>query len=83
VVHSQEAITEVIVLEGGWEPVAVPPPTYTMKPKADRSAEAAALLEADSDSAPSCEPAEPVQPAIALDELDLDLVLERRRAAGE
>lgn len=88
-VHSQDAITEVIVLEGGWEPVAVPPPTYTMKPKADRPAEPAAVLAADSDSAParqsreSVEPGEPVQPAITIDELDLDSVLERRRAAGE
>jgi hypothetical protein len=78
--HSPDAITEVIVLEGGWEPVAVPPPTYTMKPKADRPVEPAARLEADSDSAPS---REPLQPAVAIDDLDLDAVLDRRRAAGE
>jgi hypothetical protein len=79
-VHSQDAITEVIVLEGSWEPVAVPPPTYTMKPKADRPAEPAARLEADSDSAPS---REQLQPAVVIDDLDLDAVLDRRRAAGE
>jgi hypothetical protein len=79
-VHSQDAITEVIVLEGAWEPVAVPPPTYTMKPKADRPAGAQVTLEADSDSAPA---REPIQPAVVIDELDLDTVLERRRAAGE
>jgi hypothetical protein len=79
-VHSQDAITEVIVLEGGWEPVAVPPPTYTMKPRADRPAEPAARLEADSDSAPS---RQPLEPAVAVDDLDLDAVLDRRRAAGE
>lgn len=79
-VHSQDAITEVIVLEGAWEPVAVPPPTYTMKPKADRPAGAQVTLEADSDSAPA---REPIQPAVLIDELDLDTVLERRRAAGE
>lgn len=79
-VHSQDAITEVIVLEGGWEPVAVPPPTYTMKAKAERAPEASAVLEPESDSAPA---REPVQSAIAIDELDLDAVLDRRRAAGE
>lgn len=80
-VHSQEAVTEVIVLDGGWEPVAVPPPTYTMKPKAQRSATAGmAPLTADSESAPS---REPLQPAVVIDELDLDSVLDRRRAAGE
>jgi hypothetical protein len=80
-VHSQEAVTEVIVLDGGWEPVAVPPPTYTMKPKAERSAPAGmAPQTADSESAPS---REPLQPAVAIDELDLDSVLDRRRAAGE
>jgi hypothetical protein len=78
--HSQDAITEVIVLEGGWEPVAVPPPTYTMKAKADRPAQSRAPMEADSESAPS---REPLVPAVAVDELDLDSVLDRRRAAGE
>jgi hypothetical protein len=78
--HSQDAITEVIVLDGGWEPVAVPPPTYTMKAKADRPAESRAPMLADSESAPS---REPLVPAVAVDELDLDSVLDRRRAAGE
>jgi hypothetical protein len=78
--HSQDAITEVIVLDGGWEPVAVPPPTYTMKAKADRPAESRAPMQADSESAPS---REPLVPAVAVDELDLDSVLDRRRAAGE
>ena len=80
VVHSPDAITEVIVLEGSWEPVAVPPPTYTMKAKADRPAEPSTRLEADSDSGPS---REPLQPAVVIDEVDLDAVLDRRRAAGE
>jgi hypothetical protein len=80
-VHSQEAITEVIMLDGGWEPVAVPPPTYTMKAKAERpSVGSMAPMEADSESAPS---REPLVPAVAVDELDLDSVLDRRRAAGE
>jgi hypothetical protein len=80
-VHSQEAVTEVIMLDGGWEPVAVPPPTYTMKAKAERSSVGAmAPREADVESAPS---REPLVPAVAIDELDLDSVLDRRRAAGE
>jgi hypothetical protein len=78
--HSSDAVTEVIVLDGSWEPVAVPPPTYTMKAKADRGAEPAAALAADSDSAPS---REPLQPAVVIADLDLDEVLDRRRAAGE
>ena len=80
-VHSQDAVTEVIVLEGSWEPVEVPRPTYTMKAKAERPVPSgAAPLPPESDSAPS---REPLQPAIAIDELDLDSVLDRRRAAGE
>ncbi len=80
-VHSQDAVTEVIVLEGEWAPVAVPRPTYTMKAKAERRADdAAGPLEADSESAPA---REPLQPAVMVDELDLDSVLDRRRAAGE
>jgi hypothetical protein len=80
-VHSQDAVTEVIVLEGSWEPVEVPRPTYTMKAKAERPVSSgAAPLPPESDSAPS---REPLQPAIAIDELDLDSVLDRRRAAGE
>jgi hypothetical protein len=78
--HSQEAITEVILREGEWAPVAVPPPTYTMKAKADRPAAAAGPLVPESDSAPA---REPLQPAVEIDEFDLDSVLDRRRAAGE
>jgi hypothetical protein len=79
-VHSQDAVTEVIVREGSWEPVAVPPPTYTMKAKADRPAgPPVGALVPDSDSAPV---REPIQPAVAIDDLDLDSVLDRRRAAG-
>jgi hypothetical protein len=78
--HSQEAITEVILREGEWAPVAVPPPTYTMKAKADRPVSGAGPLVAESDSAPT---REPLQPAVEIDEFDLDSVLDRRRAAGE
>ena len=77
----QEAITEVILLEGSWEPVAVPPPTYTMKAKADRPVAApVGSLPPESDSAPS---GSRLQPAIDIDEFDLDSVLDRRRADGE
>lgn len=83
---SSEAITEVILREGEWAPVAVPLPTYTMKAKADRPSSPSSPLVAESDSAPVRQPsttAEPVQPAIVIDEFDLDSVLDRRRAAGE
>jgi hypothetical protein len=78
--HSQEAITEVILREGEWAPVAVPPPTYTMKAKADRPVSGVGPLVAESDSAPT---REPLQPAVEIDDFDLDSVLDRRRAAGE
>jgi hypothetical protein len=85
--HSQEAVTEVILLEGEWQPVEVPRPMYTMKAKAERPVTTQDRpLEADSDSAPvrdSVEAAAPIEPAIEIDELDLDSVLDRRRAAGE
>jgi hypothetical protein len=78
--HSQEAVTEVILREGEWAPVAVPPPTYMMKAKADRPVPESRPLVAESDSAPT---REPLQPAVEIDEFDLDSVLDRRRAAGE
>ncbi len=87
-VHSQEAVTEVIVRDEGWQPVAVPRPTYAMKAKADRPTAAPAAMVVESDSAPVRRPepsrpaAEPLQPAVAVDEFDLDAVLDRRRAAG-
>ncbi len=87
-VHSQDAVTEVIVRDEGWQPVAVPRPTYAMKAKADRSGAGSAALVVESDSAPLRErepvrtAAQPVQPAVAVEEFDLDAVLDRRRAAG-
>jgi hypothetical protein len=51
-----------------------------MKAKAERSAAGVGPLVAESDSAPT---REPLQPAIEIDEFDLDSVLDRRRAAGE
>jgi hypothetical protein len=68
------------MLDGMWEPVEVPRPTYTMKNKADRPVASQAPLAADSESGPS---REPLVPAVAVDDLDLDSVLDRRRAAGE
>jgi hypothetical protein len=87
-VHSQDAVTEIIVRDGEWQPVAVPRPTYAMKAKADRPAAGSAALVVESDSAPVRAPqpvratVETVQPAVAVDEFDLDAVLDRRRAAG-
>jgi hypothetical protein len=79
VLRSREAVTEIIVLEGEWQPVAVPPPTYTMKAKAPRPAESRPIRDAESDSSPV---REPVKPAIVVDDLELDAVLDRRSAAG-
>jgi hypothetical protein len=62
----------------------VPRPMYTMKAKAERPVTGQDRpLEADSDSASVREPAAPIEPAVEIDELDLDSVLDRRRAAGE
>jgi hypothetical protein len=57
----------------------VPPPTYTMKAKAPRPAESRPIRDAESDSSPV---REPVKPAIVVDDLELDAVLDRRSAAG-
>jgi hypothetical protein len=64
-----------------WEPVPVPPPTYTLKPVAHRREPAPLELE--------LAPAAPYEPAPAASreaepaaEVDLDSVLERRRAVN-
>ena len=62
-----------------WTPVPVPPPTYTLKPQAPPRRLApppAPQAEHQPEPAPAAEP----PPAAAL---DLDAVLERRRASGE
>ena len=62
---------------GRWTPVPVPPPTYTLKDQAPPR-RPAPLPEPEPQPAPAPEPA--VDPVV---EVDLDAVLERRRASGE
>jgi hypothetical protein len=65
--------------DGTWVPVPVPPPTYTLKPVAHR-AEPAPLEPALDPAAAASQPAAAAQPVAA--EVDLDSVLERRRAVN-
>ncbi len=62
---------EPVVVENGWQPVPVPPPTYTLKPKATPVVRPQA-------PAPPVPLAAP-QPVVAF---DLDEILERRIASG-
>ena len=54
---------------GGWSPVPVPPPTYTLKPKAPARRVSAAVVPQP-------------EPATAPVTFDLDEILERRIASG-
>ncbi len=65
--------------DGTWTPVPVPPPMYTMKPVVPRAATIAWLDERDEAAVEVVDVrvAEPLEETI-----DLDAVLERRRAAG-
>ncbi len=75
-------------MDGGWQPVPVPPPTYTLKPKASppRRRVAAPLPatpmadEPAPAAAPASVPAEPLTAAAG--GFDLDEILERRIASG-
>jgi hypothetical protein len=63
---------------GGWQPVPVPPPTYTLKPKARPPVRRPAPAVEAPDVMPVRPPAtRPASPAF-----DLDEILERRIAAG-
>ncbi len=75
--HAEPA--QAAVDDGTWVPVPVPPPTYTLKPVAHR-AEPAPLEPALDPSAAPQQPAAAAQPVAA--EVDLDSVLERRRAVN-
>lgn len=80
--------------EAGWQPVPVPPPTYTLKPKAP--AVRRRVVPTDPDVESSTRPAAPAAPAAAepatthpavahatpAPAFDLDEILERRIAAG-
>lgn len=68
-----------------WTPVPVPPPTYTLKPTAPRRTVAAYVPPVP--AVPSPRPVEVAEPVPGRDEQpqplwDLDVVLERRRAAA-
>jgi hypothetical protein len=65
--------------DGTWVPVPVPPPTYTLKPVAPRR-EPAPLEPALDPAAVPQQPAATAQPVSA--DVDLDSVLERRRAVN-
>jgi len=68
----------------GWTPVAVPPPTYTLKPVARRAEPRALDLTPPAAPQPAPRPwdIDPVTERPWADELDLDLVLARRRAVN-
>lgn len=68
-----EPATGSVAAEGSWTPVPVPVPTYTLKPAAPRVEVAPLVVEE-----PAAEQETP-----APQSLDLDAVLNRRRAAGE
>ena len=75
------AAREPLAAEGTWVPVPVPPPTYTLKPVAPRPAPAPlepALAPAAAPAATGPAPLRLVQEP----DVDLDSVLERRRAVN-
>jgi hypothetical protein len=77
----QPAAREALAADGTWTPVPVPPPTYTLKPVAPRR-EPAPLEPA---VAPAARPAAAAAPSLRLveePEVDLDSVLDRRRAVN-
>jgi len=65
---------------GGWQPVPVPPPTYTLKPKAPAPVRRPLFTADVTDEVPATRPPAP-QPAPP-PAFDLDEILERRIAAG-
>ncbi|KQX62864.1 hypothetical protein ASD06_12650 [Angustibacter sp. Root456] len=73
--------------DDGWQPVPVPPPTYTLKPKAPARTRpvvpAQTRTAADEPAATAPAPAAPVAPpAPSVPAFDLDEILERRIASG-
>ena len=67
----EPVVVEPVVVETGWQPVPVPPPTYTLKPKATP----VVRPQAPAPPVPMVAP----QPVVAF---DLDEILERRIASG-
>jgi len=68
---------------GGWAPVPVPRPTYTLKPAAPRREPAPLAVEMISVAATVPAIEEPAAGAETTGGLDLDAILARRRASGE
>jgi hypothetical protein len=65
--------------DGGWQPVPVPPPTYTLKPKARPPVRRPVPAP---DLADDVSPAQPTAQQPAPPAFDLDEILERRIASG-
>jgi len=68
---------------GGWAPVPVPRPTYTLKPAAPRREPAPLAVEMISVAATVPAIEDPAAAAETTGGLDLDAILARRRASGE
>ncbi|MGN6303048.1 MAG: hypothetical protein ACTHN8_18345 [Angustibacter sp.] len=74
--------------DGGWQPVPVPPPTYTLKPKAPPRVRpavpvaAGVAAEETTVAAPAAAPVAPAPAAPPVPAFDLDEILERRIASG-
>lgn len=69
----EPVVVEPVVIENGWQPVPVPPPTYTLKPKATP------VVRPQAPPPPAPMPTVTPQPVVAF---DLDEILERRIASG-
>ena len=69
----EPVVVEPVVIENGWQPVPVPPPTYTLKPKAPP------VVRPQAPPPPAPVPTVTPQPVVAF---DLDEILERRIASG-
>ena len=69
----EPVVVEPVVVENGWRPVPVPPPTYTLKPKATP------VVRPQAPAPPMPMPMVAPQPVVAF---DLDEILERRIASG-
>ena len=81
VVPAPPAARRPVPADGTWVPVPVPPPTYTLKPVAPRP-EPAPLEPALAPAAQSAAGPAPQLRLVAEPEVDLDSVLERRRAVN-
>ncbi len=77
-----EAVSDVVP-DGGWQPVPVPPPTYTLKPKAPSVRQHPVVPPvAQVDPPVEARREEPAPAPSSAPGFDLDEILERRIAAG-